>query len=560
MNSPVTMSHLTFAWPDSTIVLDDVTVSLGTGRTGLVGDNGVGKTTLLRLIAGQLQPSSGTIAVAGEVAYLPQVVGVGSAGTTSATVADLLGVADKLAALRAIESGSLDPRHFEVVGSDWDVETQIDQVLRGLDAVGGSLAGASPDRLASTLSGGEAMVVAIAGCRLRGAPITLLDEPTNNLDEVLRQAVVEMIATWPGIVVVVSHDIGLLEAMDAIAELYERTLTIFGGPYSQWKEAVASAQAAALQAQRAARQQVRVTTRQRIATTERTARNLARGKQKAIGEGIGKAGRDKMKGTAEASAARRCGAADQREQAAAETLRQADDRVRVFERIAIDLPDPAVHASRRIFELTWGDGERIIIEGPERVALTGRTGVGKTTLIEQMLRGGREVAEPIAIQATMDATTRGVASERPRGRLLTDRVGYLPQRLELLDDAVSAVDNVLAKAPSATLSQVRSGLARLLIRGDAVFRPVGTLSGGERCRVGLACLLFAAPPAQLLILDEPTNNLDIHSVDHLIESLSAYRGCLLVVSHNQDFLTALGVTRRLELVAHPMGVTIEHHP
>ena len=101
-----------------------------------------------------------------------------------------------------------------------------------------------------------------------------------------------------------------------------------------------------------------------------------------------------------------------------------------------------------------------------------------------------------------------------------------------------------------------SGGGRLLIRGDAVFRPVGTLSGGERCRVGLACLLFAAPPAQLLILDEPTNNLDIHSVDHLVESLSTYRGCLLVVSHNHDFLTRLGARRRLELVAHPSGAIV----
>ena len=136
---------------------------------------------------------------------------------------------------------------------------------------------------------------------------------------------------------------------------------------------------------------------------------------------------------------------------------------------------------------------------------------------------------------------------RAYGSLLTDRVGYLPQRLDGLDDAASALENVRAVAPGTPPGEVRNQLARLLLRGDGVDRPVATLSGGERFRVCLATLLLAEPPAQLLVLDEPTNNLDTSSVEQLAEALDAYRGALLVVSHDYGFLRRLGIDTVLEI-------------
>jgi len=540
---PVTFTRTSFSWPDGTTVLDDWSGSFNAGRTGLIGANGSGKTTVLRLIAGDLRPTSGSLAVSGAVAYLPQTVST----APGAAIADLLGVGPQLAALRAIEAGSTDPCHFDVIGDDWDIGQRAEQTLRSLDALGSALARADLTRPVGALSGGEAMLVAIAGCRLKRAPVTLLDEPTNNLDEVLRAAVVAMVRTWPGTVIVVSHDTGLLEEMDGIAELYGQTLTVFAGTYSQWRQAADVEQAAALQAERAAEQYVRVARRQRAATLERTARNLARGKQKAISEGIDKAGRDKMRGTAEAGAGRARGVADDRVAEAQLTLDEASRRVRPDEHIRLDLPDPDVHASRRILELTWGNGERYIVEGPERVALAGRNGVGKTTLIERMLGVGGRAGGPV------------LGDEFPRATALTDRTGYLPQRLDNLDDQSSAVENIQVGAPTATSADIRARLARMLIRGEAVFRPVGSLSGGERFRVALARLLFATPPAQLLILDEPTNNLDRTSVDQLVEALSGYRGAILVVSHDRDFLARIGVAVRLELVDAGTGVTVRVH-
>ncbi len=136
---------------------------------------------------------------------------------------------------------------------------------------------------------------------------------------------------------------------------------------------------------------------------------------------------------------------------------------------------------------------------------------------------------------------------------LTDRVGYLPQRVDGLDDAASVLDNVAAAAPGAGAVELRNRLARFLIRGAAVERPVSSLSGGERFRVALARLLLADPPPQLLVLDEPTNHLDLDTVDQLVAALSAYRGAVLVVSHDDAFLARLGLDRMLTLAGGVLG-------
>ena len=217
----ITLAGLSFAWPDGTSVLQDLSGTFGTGRTGLIGDNGSGKSTLLRLIAGALAPSSGTVAVTGTVGRLPQNLPL----RTGASVADLLGIRSRLEALRAIEDGDPDPAHFDALGEDWDVEARS---LAALSRSG--LDGITLDRSVGTLSGGEAMLVALAGLRLAGDDIVLCDEPTNDLDRPARHRLYDAVRDWPGTLLVVSHDVELLNLMDATAELHAGALTVVGGP------------------------------------------------------------------------------------------------------------------------------------------------------------------------------------------------------------------------------------------------------------------------------------------------------------------------------------------
>ncbi|WP_433526919.1 ABC-F family ATP-binding cassette domain-containing protein [Nocardia pseudovaccinii] len=515
--SAITLRTLSFEWPDGTLALSGVNGAFTSGRTGLVGRNGAGKSTLLRLIAGILTPTSGRIESVGDVGYLPQTLTLGR----DDTIAGLLGIADKLAALRAIEVGDTGDQHFETIGDDWDIEARADEALHEI-----GFSAADLDRKVGEISGGQAVLVAITGLRIQRTPITLLDEPTNNLDRQTRTRLAEFVDSWPGTLVVVSHDLELLEHMDATAELHGTTMEVFGGPYSEWKRYVEQEQAAAAQAARTAEQALKVEKRQRIEAETKLARRERTGRATQQNGGIPRILAGNRASKAQASAGAMRTALDAKVLAAQDVLDSAAARVRREEHIHLELPDPDVPRSRRIAELSDGD-RSVVIQGPERVALVGPNGAGKSTLLENLLHGRHP----------------------ERGTLLTDRVGYLPQRLDDLDEQTSALDNVHSVASTIPSATIRNQLARLLLRGSSVERPVSTLSGGERFRVSLARLLLADPPAQLLILDEPTNNLDIGSVEQLVEALAAYRGALLVVSHDYPFLRRLGIDTVIELAS-----------
>ena len=530
-SSAVVLDRVTFVWPDGSVALDAVSGAFGAGRTGLVGRNGSGKSTLLRLIAGELGPTSGHLTATGEVAYLPQQLTL----DTHARVAALLGVAEALDAVRAIAAGDVDPARFDEVGDDWDVEARAEVAL--------AEAGLDPsflDRTVGELSGGETVLVAIAGIRARRAPITLLDEPTNNLDREARARLGEMVRTWRGTLIVVSHDLALLELMDDTAELYGRELSVFGGPYSEWRAWLDAEQGAAKQAERDAAQALKKEKRQRIEAETKLAHRASFARKAYENKRDPKIIMNGKKTAAQVSAGKLRTEVAEKEGAARAALEEAGRRIRDDATMRIQLPDPGVSRSRRI--VTIGDGERSwTIQGPERVALIGRNGVGKTTLLRRLV-GADADAGPGA-----GADPEPAPADRLTSTPHTDRIGYLPQRIDGLDEGGTVVENIALRAPEIPEKELRNRLARFLIRGAAMDREVGSLSGGERFRVALAALLLADPAPHLVVLDEPTNNLDLDTVDQVVQALRAYRGAVLVVSHDDAFLQRLDLDLTLEL-------------
>ncbi|MFE6666573.1 ABC-F family ATP-binding cassette domain-containing protein [Streptomyces sp. NPDC057697] len=519
----LTCSALSFHWPDGTAVFDELSLSIGRGRVGLVGSNGAGKSTLLRLLAGRLRPSQGSVTVGGSLAHLPQNVTL----DTTLRVDRALGIAERRDALRAVESGEVDERHFETIGDEWDVE---ERALATLGSLG--LGGIELDRTVGQLSGGETVLLRLAALLLERPDVLLLDEPTNNLDAFARRRLYEAVDSWrSGVLVVVSHDRELLERVDRIAELRTGSLHWYGGGWSAYQEAVAVEQEAAGRTLRAAEADLRRQKRELEETRVKLARRRRNGRKAEAEGGLPKILAGRRKRAAQESAGKLRGVHEERLDQARERREEAAESVRDDAEIRVSLPGTAVPTGRAVLSLDrvrprFGrlrEGT-LRVHGPERIALVGRNGAGKTTLL-RTLTG--ELA-PRSGEARTFVPTR-----------------FLPQRLDVLDEELSVAANVARAAPGVTDNHVRAQLARFLFRGRRAEQEAGTLSGGERFRAALAATLLAAPAPQLLMMDEPTNNLDLASARQLTDALESYEGALLIASHDLPFLESIGVTRWL---------------
>ncbi|OBK15844.1 ABC-F family ATP-binding cassette domain-containing protein [Mycobacterium asiaticum] len=527
-SASIVCSNLSFSWPDGARVFEGLSCVFDVERTGLVAPNGAGKTTLLELIAGRHQPDGGSVSVRGSLGYLPQQL----AYSADLTVADVLGVAPALAALEALTAGNVREEIFAAIGDDWDV---ADRVTVELDRLG--LGHLELHRRLDSVSGGEIVTLGLAAQLLRRPEVLLLDEPTNNLDADGRDRLYRVLDDYAGCVVVASHDRLLLQRMDRIAELSVNGIRSYGGDYAFYEQALQHERGIAEQQLRSAELDLKRQQRDRQKARERAARrtgNAVRNRQQL---GLPKALLDKREGSAQESAGRADQVHAARIEAAGVRVAEAGRALSEQAAIVVDLPETRVPPGRTVFSgagiQVRLDGEPVFdaagidltIQGPERVALTGANGVGKSTLL-------RAICGQIPAEGT--CVVRGT-------------VAYLPQRLDLLDTQLSVAENLAAFAPTMPETHRRTRLARFLFPGGRARQQVATLSGGELLRATLACLLSTEPPPQLLLLDEPTNNLDLPSLAQLQSALAAYQGAFIVVSHDQRFLEELNPDRWLQL-------------
>ncbi|USI75057.1 ATP-binding cassette domain-containing protein [Sphingomonas morindae] len=521
----ITAIDLGWSTADGHPVFSHLNLSFCAERVGIVGRNGVGKTSLLRLLSGDRAPTAGRIIIDGTVAVLRQIVQVGAEDT----IADLFGIADQLSVLRRAEAGLA--TESELAEADWTLEMRLVTALArtGLNADGAT-------RLAS-LSGGERTRAALASAMFAQPDFLLLDEPTNNLDRGGRAALLDLLASWSGGAIIVSHDRELLERMDAIVELTSLGARRYGGNWSQYRARKAIERASAHHDLEVAQRQLGDIQRKAQQGVERKLRRDAAGSRKGARGDMPRILAGARKQRAENSGGEHARLAERQRSQAMAAAASAGERIERLETMMVSLASSGLAhgaAVLRLDKVTAGycpdapvlRDVSLSMTGPERVALIGPNGSGKTILLSVI--AGRIVP--------WSGTVRHV-----------ERLAMLDQTAAMLDPALSVAENYQRINPGSDDFACRSALAQFRFKADAALKPVGALSGGEMLRAGLACTLASPLPPQLLILDEPTNHLDLDSIAAIEAALAAYDGALLVVSHDAAFLDAIGVTRYIDL-------------
>ena len=574
----ITLDHISYAHPGEPPLFTDLSAVFSAPLTGLIGDNGAGKTTLFRLILGDINPSQGIISTPPHIAYLPQALGLSG----HQHLADIFGITKILQALDALESGKYSPSLYDTIGDAWDIE---ERTLVALAEHGFGPALTTTDTQArrnllmrplSTFSGGQTVTAALTALLCSDPEFILLDEPTNNLDSAAKAQLFTTLEALPCPALIISHDRDLLERVHVIAELHADRqglahLRLFEGNYSTYRQALETEQQAAQRRVTEAKNRVRSAHREWVQAQEIISKNMAQVWKDDQPDTILALTKDASRQAAAKLRVLRIGKQEQ----AQEEYQNAQDEVRVQEKIYAELSQQPLPAGRKVLELHRVDSHRVdsrvsretftiqqptkvdslhfsptetdsesrqgtpaeypehlILSGPEHLRITGANGSGKTTLLEAIAHAqDPEYRSPVQPAYRVDYCLEGA---------------YIPQRITL-DPQLTLLQSVQRANPGVSEQHLRDQLARLLFRRESVHHKTGELSGGERFRAAVAQVLLADPVPQLLMLDEPTNNLDISSVDWLVQVLEAYTGALIVVSHDEDFCRRIRIDRTLAL-------------
>ncbi|HDR2718810.1 TPA: ABC-F family ATP-binding cassette domain-containing protein [Enterobacter roggenkampii] len=521
--SPSFILHqVTCQFPTGDTLFGPLNLTLEPSLCALVGRNGSGKTRLLRLLAGLDEPATGHIERFGSHAWVAQQHVISS----QTTLAELLGYDAIFTARKRIDSGDYQPDDLALLDGHWDIAERLSEAF-----INATLPPFEPDKPAIELSGGERIRALLCGAFTAGADFLLLDEPTNHLDRQGRAWFYDQLSRYQGGVLVASHDRELLEQVPRILELSASGLRSYGGNYADYQaQRDAEQQAARAALEHAATERKRTRARmqkehddsqRRSAKTLRTVDTL----------NIASFERVKYKGAAKERIGSWKKQHSEQNEALNAAVNKARERVEDDNPVMFTLPGSQIPEGKQVLvledlvlphvpvpPLTWR------MDGPMRVALKGPNGCGKSTLLKTLL---------------------GEMAPRSGSCKVSVSCAYLDQHLSRFDLSQSVMTHLNLSHTPLEEGVLRTRLAQLQLGADKVMLPLAALSGGERLKAALACVLWRAEATQLLLLDEPTNHLDLASVQAIEAALAGFPGALLVVSHDEAFLSGLTLTHAL---------------
>lgn len=525
------LQNITYMHPNKDVLFDKIHLTLNKqDRIGLIGNNGSGKSTLLKLIAGILNPISGNIVSDSVPYYIPQVVGQ----FNNYTIAEALHIEDKLSALKDILAGQVTEDNLVRLADDWTLEERCQEALCYWGLGDFDLL-----QKMETLSGGEKTKVFLAGIAIHKPDIILMDEPSNHLDIKSRNLLYEFIQTTTSSVIVVSHDRTLLNFLSRVYELSKHGITIYGGNYDfyvEQKQIESNALSLDIKNKERTLRKAKEVERE---TMERQQKLDARGKKKQEKAGLPTISMKTFKNNAEKSTARTKDMHAEKIQMASTELNRLRNELPDKDKMKFNFDQSNLHKGKLLIsakemnisfgnQVLWGDALTIDITSGERITIKGDNGSGKTTLIKIMLG---EIHPNIGtIQCAIGKTI------------------YINQEYSLIDDSLSVYDQAIQfNSTSLQEHEIKIRLNRFLFGKDYWGKTCNTLSGGEKIRLMLCCLTILNHAPDMVVLDEPTNNLDIQNCEILTQAINEYKGTLIVISHDLYFLEQIGVERIIEL-------------
>ncbi|SNC68405.1 ATPase components of ABC transporters with duplicated ATPase domains [Hymenobacter gelipurpurascens] len=525
------LQNLGYAHPNKDVLFDGLNLAINDHqKIALVGHNGVGKSTLLQLLAGLLAPSSGRVQTSSVPYYIPQHFGQ----FNNLTVAQALRIEGKIRALQEILSGLATDANMALLDDDWTIEERSQEAL-----LHWGLADVSLTQPMASLSGGQKTKVFLAGITIHQPDIILLDEPSNHLDTAGRQLLYDFIKTSPSTLLVVSHDRKLLHLLDTVCELSKRGLALYGGNYefyAEQKQVESNALSQDVKNRTTALRKARETEREAL---ERKQKLDARGKKNQDKAGLPTIMLNMMRNSAEQSTSRLKGIHAEKVGALSQELSELRKELPDTDKMKFGFDDSTLHKGKILISaaglnysygtrLLWPEGLSFQIQSGERLALRGLNGSGKTTLIKLLLGH---------LEPTQGTLHRAV-----------NKAVYIDQEYSLLQNQLSIYEQAQQfNTTGLQEHEVKIRLSRFLFTPAYWDKPCSTLSGGEKMRLLLCCLMISQQAPDLIILDEPTNNLDIQNLDILAAALHDYHGTLLVVSHDEVFLEQLGIEWTIQL-------------
>ena len=563
----ISIQQISYIHPDKEVLFSDLNFAINKGqKLGLVGNNGCGKSTLLQIIAGQLSPSSGVIVRPDDLYYIPQHFGQ----YDSLTIAQALRIERKQQALHAILSGDASNENFVVLDDDWNIE---ERSIAALDLWGlGQFTLSYPMNL---LSGGEKTRVFLAGMDIHRPPVILMDEPTNHLDSSGRQRLYDWVEKCRSTLLVVSHDRTLLNLLPEICELEKHQINYYGGNYEFYKEQKTLMQEALQQRIEEKEKALRIARKVARETAERRDKQNVRGEKNHIKKGGPRIVLNALQGKSEKSTSKLNSTHQEKAEKLTDERNQLRSSLSPTATLKTDFNSSSLHTGKILVtakEINFGYhpnsiNSHIQMNNEANLADTGnhpspdsndiqdnsdfKQQLWQTPISFQLKSGDRLRIEGANGSGKTTLLKLITGQLRPQEGNLTRMeftYVYLNQEYSIIDNRNSILEQAYAfNNRNLPEHEIKTILNRYLFPASEWDKSCRKLSGGEKMRLAFCCLMISNNTPDIFILDEPTNNLDIQSIEIITATIKNYTGTVIVISHDDYFIQEIGIEQRILL-------------